>query len=51
VTERTSKAAITTLTLGSVALGSWVLAVCSLNIFRRHQVITHPTQARLVPSS
>ena len=33
MTERTSKAAITTLTLGSVALGSWVLAVVLSYIF------------------
>src|SRR5438105_14308996 len=33
VTERTSRAAITTLTLGSGALGSWVLAVVLSYIF------------------
>jgi hypothetical protein len=33
VTERTSRAATTTLTLGSVALGSWVLAVVLAYIF------------------
>ena len=33
MTERTSRVAITTLTLGSVALGSWVLAVGLSYIF------------------